>query len=484
MAALTIACASAHRARAGRSGGAGRLCLSLTAVARLVRDARSLATIAPGPWTWRAHPGPRSTAIGSPSTRSVTSRGAPRPTSPRAGRPAPSTSADLEGVDLIASYWMGDAIAHVMVSFAFRTRQRWRSRSRPARRWASPTRPCSASFAATSWSMSSADERDLIGVRTNVRADPPEDVYLYRVAMPKENARRLFLEYIRDMNDLREQPQFYNTATTNCTTMVLINNRVNGSVSLLNWKILLSGYLPQLAYERGRLDQSLPFPELRQRSRVNDAAQAAGLDAPDFSARIRDRPAAAPSRLPSRAPHRMTSARRASEIPRNALDDRRSRHACGADRPRSHRGQPATRAGLCRRARAEAAAAHQDPQDPRARPPPVGAGRRRHHLPEARRGRGHGGRGHRRHPAHLQSARPRQDAAAGGAGTPRPALGDARQRRGRERARRRDARGRARAAGADRVRHRRRALRRADARRGGRAGATARLASRACASRG
>ena len=27
-----------------------------------------------------------------------------------------------------------------------------------------------------------ADERDLIGVRTNVRADPPEDVYLYRTS--------------------------------------------------------------------------------------------------------------------------------------------------------------------------------------------------------------------------------------------------------------------------------------------------------------
>jgi hypothetical protein len=69
--------------------------------------------------------------------------------------------------------------------------------------------------------------------------------------------------------------------------MVLVNNRVNGPVSLLNWKILLSGYLPQLVYERGRLDQSMPFAELRRRSRVNEAARATGLEAPDFSARIR-----------------------------------------------------------------------------------------------------------------------------------------------------------------------------------------------------
>ena len=86
-----------------------------------------------------------------------------------------------------------------------------------------------------------ADERDLIGVRTNVRADPPEDVYLYHVKAPQEAVRRLFLEYLHQINELRTQPEFYNTATTNCTTMVVINNRVNGAVSLLNWKILLSG---------------------------------------------------------------------------------------------------------------------------------------------------------------------------------------------------------------------------------------------------
>ncbi len=133
-----------------------------------------------------------------------------------------------------------------------------------------------------------ADERDLIGVRTNVRADPPEDVYLYPVVMPRENAKRLFLEYLRRMNELRDHPAFYNTATTNCTTMALVNTRVNGELSLWNWRILLSGYLPELAWERGRLDRALPFAELRRRSHVNEAARAAGIEAADFSARIRE----------------------------------------------------------------------------------------------------------------------------------------------------------------------------------------------------
>ena len=130
------------------------------------------------------------------------------------------------------------------------------------------------------------DERDLIRVRTNYRRDPPEDVYLYRVRGPVENARRLFLEYVRAINALRERPRFYDTLTTNCTTTILLHTRVNPGHLPLSWKVLLSGHAAEYVYERGRLDTSLPFEELQRRSRINDAARAADR-APDFSRRIR-----------------------------------------------------------------------------------------------------------------------------------------------------------------------------------------------------
>jgi hypothetical protein len=196
--------------------------------------------------------------------------------------------ARLEGVDLVASYWMGDAIAHIAVSFAFAGAPPLAVSIETRKEVGEPYSAMLGFFRRYELVYVVADERDLIGVRTNVRANPPENVYLYHVAAPKEAARRLFLEYVRQMNELRERPRFYNTATTNCTTVVLVNNRVNGPVSLLNWKVPLSGYLPQLAYERGRLDRSMPFAELRRRSRVNEAAVRAGLGAPDFSARIRE----------------------------------------------------------------------------------------------------------------------------------------------------------------------------------------------------
>jgi hypothetical protein len=132
-----------------------------------------------------------------------------------------------------------------------------------------------------------ADERDVIRVRTNYRKSPPEEVYLFRVVgAPIENGRRIFLDYIRDINALKERPRFYNTLTTNCTTMIFAHTTVNPGHIPLSWKILLSGYVPEYMYEQGRVDRSLPFAELKRRSHVNAVAQAADK-APDFSQRIR-----------------------------------------------------------------------------------------------------------------------------------------------------------------------------------------------------
>ena len=130
-----------------------------------------------------------------------------------------------------------------------------------------------------------ADERDVIGVRTSYR-QPQEDVYVYRLRTPRANIHRVFLDYMKAMNELRDRPRFYNTLTTNCTTGVLLHTRVNPETPPMSWKVLLSGYVPDYAYELGRLDTTRPFPELERISRVNDRAHAAGRD-PAFSQRIR-----------------------------------------------------------------------------------------------------------------------------------------------------------------------------------------------------
>jgi hypothetical protein len=123
-------------------------------------------------------------------------------------------------------------------------------------------------------------------VRTTYR-QPQEDVYIYRINGSRGNLRRVFLDYIKSLNDLRERPSYYNTLTTNCTTSILTHARVNPESPPMFWKVLLSGYVPDYLYELGRLDNTRPFAELQRISRVNERARAPGEDAA-FSQRIRE----------------------------------------------------------------------------------------------------------------------------------------------------------------------------------------------------
>ena len=192
----------------------------------------------------------------------------------------------LDALDVVAVYWMGPAIAHVFVSFGFgddHVAVSIEARKERGEGYSS----VQGFFKRYELIYVVGDERDLIGVRTNYRRDPPEDVYLYRMRGPVENAQRLFLEYVRAINVLHDRPRFYDTLTTNCTTTILLHTRVNPDHLPLSWKLLLSGYAAEYAYEKGRLDTSLPFEELRRRSRINAAAQAADRSA-DFSRRIRE----------------------------------------------------------------------------------------------------------------------------------------------------------------------------------------------------
>ncbi len=190
----------------------------------------------------------------------------------------------LKSLDLITVYWMGDAIAHTMLSFNFAGD--YVAISIEIRKEKGESFSALAGFFRRyELTYIVGDERDLIGLRTTYR-DPPEDVYLYRVMAAPEKIRSLFLQYIAKINQLIEQPEFYNTATTNCTTNIVTHVEAVQPQVPLSWKMLLSGYFPDLVYERGSLDQSFPFDILRGKSLINERARAAdGLD--DFSHRIR-----------------------------------------------------------------------------------------------------------------------------------------------------------------------------------------------------
>ena len=192
----------------------------------------------------------------------------------------------LDSVDLIAVYWAGKPIAHVMLSAGFGGKDYVAISIETRKERGEAYSTFAGFFRQYELVYVVADERDVIRVRTNYR-QPQEDVYVYRLRTPRINMRRVFLEYMKAINQLKERPRYYNTLTTNCTTTILMHTRVNPESPPMSWKILLSGYVPDYLYELERIDTSRPFPELEKLSHVNERAHAADQD-PAFSQRIRE----------------------------------------------------------------------------------------------------------------------------------------------------------------------------------------------------
>jgi len=193
----------------------------------------------------------------------------------------------LDSADIIAVYWAGKAIAHIMISFGFAGKDYVAVSIETRKEKGESYSTLAGFFRQYELYYVVADERDVIRVRTTYR-QPQEDVYIYRTNAPIKNVRRVFLDYVETMNELRDRAQFYNTLTTNCTTSIWMHTRMNPQSPPLSWKILLSGYVPDYLYDLGRLDTTRPFAELEKLSRVNERAHAADKD-PAFSQRIRER---------------------------------------------------------------------------------------------------------------------------------------------------------------------------------------------------
>ena len=193
----------------------------------------------------------------------------------------------LDSVDFLATYWMGPAIAHVMISFGFGGEDYLAFSIEARKEQGEGYSTVKGFFRQYEQIHIAGDERDLIGLRTNFRDDPPEDVYRYRLPARPEVVRRFFLDYVDAINRQNDKPQFYNTLLSNCTTVVWAHAHVNPDRLPFSWKVLASGYVPEYLYEHGRLDTSISFAELTRLGHVNPLAQAVGSDVDDFSQRIR-----------------------------------------------------------------------------------------------------------------------------------------------------------------------------------------------------
>jgi len=189
----------------------------------------------------------------------------------------------LTGLDFYVSYFMPGPVGHTFLSFIFD--------NAPPLSISIETRPeVGESFAPVASLFKQfeliyvvGDERDLVGVRANYRH---EAVYLYHLNTSPDDARRLLLVYLARINELADRPEFYHLLTNSCTINIVRYANAAGRVGRLDVRHLLNGLIDGYLYYSGRIDTTLPFEELRRRSLINEAAQAAD-NAPDFSQRIR-----------------------------------------------------------------------------------------------------------------------------------------------------------------------------------------------------
>jgi hypothetical protein len=118
-----------------------------------------------------------------------------------------------------------------------------------------------------------ADERDVILRRTKCGRN--QEAHLYRFNASAEELRTVFLDCIDAVNRLYETPRWYHGLCANCTTSFY---RLPHSRFRCDWRVIANGRLDRALYEDGRLDRTLPFPELRRIASVSEIANRAPED--------------------------------------------------------------------------------------------------------------------------------------------------------------------------------------------------------------
>ncbi len=193
----------------------------------------------------------------------------------------------LSGLDFYVSYWseglVGQLIGHTFLSFIFDNAPPVSIFIETRPEMGESFDPVASLFKQFELIYLVGDERDIVGVRTNYR---DETVYLYRLNTSTENVRRLLLVYLARINELADRPEFYHLLSNSCTINIIRYANAAGREGRFNIRHFFNGLIDSYLYHSGRIDTTLPFTQLQQRSLINEAAQAAD-GASDFSERIR-----------------------------------------------------------------------------------------------------------------------------------------------------------------------------------------------------
>lgn len=196
----------------------------------------------------------------------------------------------LQSVDLVASYWMGDKIAHTLLSFGFSDGKRVAFSIEIRKEQDEDFTTWGGFFRNYEIVIIAADEKDIIYTRSNARH---EDVYIYPLTLSQDNLKSLFLAYVERARALKNAPTWYNSLTYNCTTaMRPLFNSIDPNNSLsLDYRWVVSGYFPNYLYDENKISHRYSFDEWHNKAHINPKSNKFSNQNPissaDYSALIR-----------------------------------------------------------------------------------------------------------------------------------------------------------------------------------------------------
>ncbi|WP_435530837.1 Lnb N-terminal periplasmic domain-containing protein [Pseudogemmobacter humi] len=189
----------------------------------------------------------------------------------------------IEGADMITSVWGNPLIAHLLVSFRFTDAPPVTFSVEIRREKGEKFSALGGFFRQFELALIAADEDDIVQWRAVPRA---EEVRLYPLTLTPDQARQVFLQYVDLGNDLNRKPRWYNTLTSNCTTVVWQLSKVLSPDLPLDPSLLLSGRLPEYLDKFGALAGEGTLAEKRGRALISARARAMP-PGEDFAAWIR-----------------------------------------------------------------------------------------------------------------------------------------------------------------------------------------------------
>lgn len=196
---------------------------------------------------------------------------------------------DLNKLDsmyyVVASMPAWEAVAHVFVCFGFSDGQHVAVSVEGRRQKGVPYQLIPSMFRQYQIIYVVGDERDVVGLRTNIWNKP---VYFYPANTTNERKRAIFVDMMERAHKLEEKPEFYHLITNNCMTNITAHLRRLGGRPLPHdiW-VLLTGLSDRVAFDFGYIDTDLTFEQARRAFRIDLAMQEMPLDE-NFSKRIRE----------------------------------------------------------------------------------------------------------------------------------------------------------------------------------------------------